>query len=192
MQSFFYYNVSLMTRHLEDEGHILTSFSYLALPDTRQREPLILEQFRPFISLKGLDSETSTSFLNFLQELFQKTPKHLWSRESCCGAVEIARTARTISSDYFTEQTKINVLMGLDHFWSVVEQPSQTKIIVDPAGIWDPEFEAVLPYFGVLEECSFEGDPLMYAKQVYGGGKVLTLGQEEILLRHQGILLYGI
>lgn len=184
-----------MNRALEGEAHIFSTDpdypAYRVLShDAEQEDALTFEQFHQFISLEALDSKTSTSFLNFLQELFEKTPNRLWFLGSCCGAVEIARCARIISSHYFPEQTKINVLMEQNHLWSIVKRPNQTEVIVvDPAGICDPELETVLPYFGVLEACSFEGYPLTYAKQVYTQGEILTPDQEKILLRYQEILL---
>jgi len=83
--------------------------------------------------------------------------------------------------------------MGPNHLWSVVKLPDQADtIVVDPAGFWDPELEAVLAYFGVLEACSFEGYPRMYARHVYSGGEVLTPDKEEALLKYQTILLLSI
>ncbi|MFH0937053.1 MAG: hypothetical protein V1808_02045 [Candidatus Daviesbacteria bacterium] len=152
-----------------------------------EKEPLIFEQFHPFISLEGLDSNKATSFLNFLQKLFERTPKYLWLPESCCGAVKIAKNARIISPNYLLG-TETNVLMGLNHLWSVMKQQNQAELIIDPAGILDPELEVILPYFGALETCSFDGYPLINARKVYGRGEALTTDQEKNLLKHLRLL----
>ncbi|MFH0864440.1 MAG: hypothetical protein V1858_05145 [Candidatus Gottesmanbacteria bacterium] len=131
----------------------LESEKSLGALETRQRKPLTFGQVRPFISLEGLDSKTANSFLNFLHELFEKTPKRLWSRESCCGAIEIARTARTISSDYFPEQTEINIgeaafKLKQDGMLDVIfirRTGSEKSVRTEPAGNYElPPWEGLI------------------------------------------------
>lgn len=137
------------------------------------------KQFGPFISSEGLDSITAFKFRHFLKKLFNNTPYLLWTPESCCGAVEIAKSAREIAPHYLPKLTRVVVRMGTSHFWTVLQIPNQPEFIVDPAGLEEETTRLILPFFGVVTN-RFPGQ---YARKVYATGEELTPSQERNLLR---------
>lgn len=155
---------------------------------------LSFNNFVGFINMDGLDEDVGIRFEPLLRELFQDSWERLWKPGACCGAVEIARKMREISPRCFRGEWKTGVWWNrTEHMWTTIRGGlNNREVVIDPAGVYEPSFGAILPYFGLPERASYLGYPMTNARRVYQEGEELTLAQEENILPHLRILLSGV
>ncbi|MFH1832945.1 MAG: hypothetical protein ABH816_02145 [Candidatus Levyibacteriota bacterium] len=132
-----------------------------------QRGQRKFEQFVSFVNTDGLTSQMSSSFLEFLNQLFKLTGK-LWEPGSCRNINSMVDPAKTVleKSPQLGFSSVNPKRYSHSHFWLQLEIIGQPNgLIVDPTGVPidhnDYNQKKILPYFGPIEGAKD------FAKHVY-------------------------